>query len=115
MIDGKEIRIGNKVLYNGKIVSVTKTHFSTHLKNGVFSAFNPVVLTHDILTKNLGCEHFSDAGIYKLNGYRLVKTGEPNITFVLEPEFWSVEMTSLHLFMNTIYWLTGKEVVYKVV
>lgn len=112
MIAGNELRIGNKVLYNGKIKTVTKTDFSTQLKNGVFGAFYPIEITHEILM-SCGCEFFQDAGIYKLNGYKLNMVGSAQIVFVFEPEFWAVEMKSLHQFMNTIYWLTNKEVIFK--
>lgn len=111
MIPQNEIRVGSKVLLNGKLRTVTKSDYATYLKNGVFSLFNPIVLTHAVMLK-AGCTYFQNVGNYSLSGYSIEVTNKNPLVFVLEPKYWAVEVKSLHQLQNIIFSLSNKELVY---
>ena len=111
MIPQSELRIGNQVLFKGKITKVTKTHFSTENKNGVFLNFSPITISGEVLLR-CGCEYFSGAGEYKLSGYSIKPSTSNPLVFIVEPKYWSVELKSLHQFQNIVYSLSGKEAFY---
>lgn len=123
MIKVNELRIGNSVLHEGKVLTV---HALSENEIGVYEnmfgsryypeeSYDPIFLTEDWILK-LGFEPIPDknGSLYKKD-YRFVyffNTDNPHIMFEYD-QFDINKSTrcvySVHELMNLWYWLTGSE------
>lgn len=119
MIDARELRIGNKVLFDSDIdtiVSIGERACNAEFKSWwQYDRVHPIHVTPDILVK-CGCKkldsdiveywiNIDDVGIVislDINGNWYISAGRKII------------IKSLHQFQNTCYSLTGKELEIKI-
>lgn len=130
MIDPKELRIGNCVLYkpyanqSGEQKSICgilgmKAYFNKHTnETGMIYNLQPIELTPDIL-KKCGFVESNDSLKLKLyEGFEFLWDGD-NVCINTLVDFETIicdfkhHLTNLHRMQNLYYALTGEELIYK--
>lgn len=118
MIESKDLRIGNNLLWGSTIVQISSIHEDNTIRFwdankintvGCFkiNAFNPIHLTDEILLKcGFEMNRLSFSIKFQLNNFIIFKIDD---YFYAKPIGVKISLNSLHQLQNLYFALTGEE------
>lgn len=108
MIDVRELRIGNWVIFNGANSEVTISQLSHNLHN----YFEPIPLTPEILEK-CGFTEIANSGDFYSEQYNFGLNKESDGNFSVynnyDLEIKNIQLKHLHQLQNLVFLLTNQE------